>query len=135
MAHLFLAYNIPVQVPYAFVHNLSSALPAAASSISSAIPTATISASVGSWLKKAALRAAGEEGLAENVRNSAGETFGIDAIHAAEAEKAQEEIRHKLEYRRITCLDTSGEAFAIWLNFVYLAPLAYVGPTKSEIAC
>ncbi|KAL8696921.1 MAG: hypothetical protein Q9201_007412 [Fulgogasparrea decipioides] len=123
MAHLFIAYDIPVETPYLFVHNLSSALPTAASSISSAIASATASADIGSWIKKAALRAAGEEGLAENVRNTQGQPFGIDAIHAAEVEKAQEEIRYKTQYQTVNCLDTPGEAFAILLNFAYLAPL------------
>ena len=123
MAHLFIAYSIPVSVPYVFVHNLTSAIPAAASSASSAIASVTATAGLGSWLKKLALRAAGEEGLAENVRNQKGETFGIDAIHAAEVEKAQEEIRYKTQYQTIHCVDTSGQAFAILLNCLYLAPL------------
>ena len=89
----------------------------------SAVASATASAGFSSWLKKAALRAAGEEGLAENVRNNQGETFGVDAIHAAEVEKAQEEIRYRTEYQTINCLDTSGQAFAILLNALYLAPL------------
>ena len=80
-------------------------------------------AGIGNLLKKIVLRAAGEEGLAENVRNNAGETFGIDAIKAMEVEKAQEEIRYKLEYPMVNCLDTSGQVFAILLNMVYLAPL------------
>ncbi|KAL9046723.1 MAG: hypothetical protein Q9214_000510 [Letrouitia sp. 1 TL-2023] len=84
---------------------------------------ATAKGSVADWLKKAALRAAGEEGLAENVRNSEGQTFGIDAAHAEEAENLFEEVRYKMQYQRISCLDTSGEAFAILLNCFYLAPL------------
>lgn len=124
MAHLFIAYDIPVEIPYLFIHNLSSALPNAASSVSSAVVSATASADIGSWLKKAALRAAGEEGLAENVRNAQGQTFGIDAVHAAEVEKAQEEIRYKSQYQKVNCLDTPGQTFAILLNFVYLTPLA-----------
>ncbi|KAI4256600.1 MAG: hypothetical protein LQ352_002040 [Teloschistes flavicans] len=125
MAHLFIAYDIPVETPYLFVHNLSSAIPTAASAVSSTIASATASADIGAWLKKAALRAAGEEGLAENVRNSQGQAFGIDAVHAAEVERAQE-IRYKMQYQRINCLDTPGETFAILLNFVYLAPLTYM---------
>lgn len=120
IAHLFIAYDIPVETPYLFVHNLSSALPTA---VSSAVASATASADIGAWLKKAALRAAGEEGLAENVRNSQGQAFGIDAIHAAEVEKAQEEIRYKMQYQRVNCLDMPGQTFAILLNFLYLAPL------------
>lgn len=87
------------------------------------IASVTATANVGEWLKKMALRAAGEEGLAENVRNSQGETFGIDAVHAKEAEKAREETRYRNEYQTIHCTDTSGQAFAILLNVFYLAPL------------
>ncbi|KAA6411924.1 MAG: hypothetical protein FRX48_04074 [Lasallia pustulata] len=123
LAHLFIAYEIPVSVPYLFVHNLSTAIPSAASSVSSAFVSATATAGVGGWLKKIALRAAGEEGLAENVRNNQGEAFGIDAIHAQEVEKAQEEIRYRNVTQMVHCLDTSGQVFAIWLNLFYLAPL------------
>lgn len=129
-AHLFVAYDIPIEEAYLYVHNLSTALPSTASSISStlssALTSATAAAGLGSWLKKAALRAAGEEGLAENVRNYQGETFGIDAIHAAEVEKAQEEIRYRMGSQKVHCLDTSGQVLAILMNLVYLAPLAYL---------
>lgn len=145
-AHLFIAYDIPIEKQYLYVHNLSTALPSTVSTISSAVSSAFASAiataGLGSWLKKVALRAAGEEGLAENVRNYQGETFGIDAIHAAQMEKAQQEIRYKWETQTVHCLDTSGEAFAIFLNLIYLAPLAglfiryftrsYLNRAKSE---
>ena len=127
LAHLFVAYDIPVKLPYLYVHNLSTALPStvstASSIVSSALSSASASAGLSNWLKKAALRAAGEEGLAENVRNSQGEPFGIDAVHAADVEKAQEEIRYKLGTQRVHCIDTSGEVFAILLNAIYLVPL------------
>ena len=129
-AHLFVAYDIPIEEAYSYVHNLSTALPSTISTVSStlsrAISSATVAAGLGSWLKKAALRAAGEEGLAENVRNYQGETFGIDAIHAAEVEKAQEEIRYRLSSQRVHCLDNSGQVLAILMNLVYLAPLLYL---------
>ena len=128
-AHLFVAYDIPIEEAYLYVHNLSTALPSTASAVSSTLSSALTSATaagIGSWLKKAALRAAGEEGLAENVRNYQGETFGIDAVHAAEVEKAQEEIRYRMGSSRVHCLDTSGQVLAILLNLVYLAPLAYL---------
>jgi len=133
LAHLFLAYDIPFNAPYRFVHNLSTALPSAASTVSSAasaaatsLATSASAAGFGNWLKKAALRAAGEEGLAENVRNYQGETFGIDAVHHSQVEKAQEEIRYKMSPRKVHCLDTSGQVFAIILNAVYLLPLLYL---------
>ena len=129
-AHLFVSYDIPIEEAYSYVHNLSTALPSTASTVSStlssALASATVAAGLGSWLKKAALRAAGEEGLAENVRNYQGETFGIDAIHAAEVEKAQEEIRYRMSSQTVHCLDTSGQALAIFMNLVYLAPLLYL---------
>ncbi|KAI9701179.1 MAG: hypothetical protein M1836_001848 [Candelina mexicana] len=125
LAHLFVSYSIPVSTPYTFVHNLS----VAASSISSAATqaaTAVAAGSIGGILKKLAFRAAAQEGLAENVRNSQGQTFGIDATHAAEDEKAREETRYRTEYRNIHCIDTSGEAFAIYLNIIYLLPLTWL---------
>ncbi len=129
-AHLFVAYDIPIEEAYLYVHNLSTALPSSASivssTLSSALASATTAADLGSWLKKAALRAAGEEGLAENVRNYQGETFGIDAIHAADVEKAQEEIRYRMSSQKVHCLDTSGQVLAILMNLVYLAPLLYL---------
>ena len=129
-AHLFVAYDIPIEEAYSYVHSLSTALPSTfsevTSTLTSAISSATTAAGLGSWLKKAALRAAGEEGLAENVRNYQGKTFGIDAIHAAEVEKAQEEIRYRLSSQRVHCLDNSGQVLAILMNLVYLAPLLYM---------
>ena len=93
------------------------------STISSAIASATASAGVGDLLKKIVLRAAGNEGLAENVHNNQGQRFGIDQTNYKEVERAREEIRYKLEYPMVNCLDTSGQAFAILLNIMYLSPL------------
>lgn len=122
-AHLFVSYTVPVDTPYLFTHNLSSAIPAITSTISSAISSATVSAGVSDWLKKIALRAAGEEGLAENVHNKQGQPFGLDAFKAEEVDRARDEIRYKLEYPIVNCIDTSGQTFAILLNVMYLAPL------------
>lgn len=123
-AHLFVAYDIPVQAAYLFTsENLSSALPVAASTISSAIASATVSGEMASYLKKIVLRAAGAEGIAENVLNEQGKSFGSDAVHAVEHAKAREEIRYMLTHQTIHCTDTSGQAFAIWLNVIYLLPL------------
>jgi hypothetical protein len=123
-AHLFIAYDIPVSVPYIFtIENLSSALPAASSTVSSVVASATASGDLSSYLKKLALRAGGAEGIAENVHNAEGETFGIDAVHVVQDAKAREDIRYQLEHRTIHCTDTSGQAFAIYLNCLYLFPL------------
>ncbi|KAL6720479.1 hypothetical protein ACLMJK_002402 [Lecanora helva] len=127
LAHLFVSYDIPIELPYTYVRNLLTALPSTASSLSSAASSSfssvTATAGIANWLKKAALRAAGEEGLAENVRNNDGETFGIDAVHALDAEKAHEETRYRMGTQRIHCIDTSGQVFAILLNASYLIPL------------
>ena len=121
-----MAYDILLPFAYLYVHSLSTSVSSVASTVSSAIASSTASAGFGSVLKKAALRAAGNEGLAENVRNNQGEPFGIDAVHAAEVEKAQEEIRYRMGYTKVHCLDTPGQAFAIVLNAIYLVPLTYL---------
>lgn len=126
LAHLLIAYTIPVSTPY--IYSFADLTSGLASDVSGAasIATATASAGVGSWLKKIAFRAAGEEGLAENVRNEQGRAFGIDAIHAAKDLKAREEIRYRDELRLVHCVDTSGQVFAILINCVYLAPLTWL---------
>jgi GNS1/SUR4 family len=126
LAHLFIAYTIPVSVPY--VYSLGDLTSAFTSDLSSAasVATATATAGLGSWLKKIAFRAAGEEGLAENVRNEQGKPFGIDALHAAKDLKMREEIRYRDELRMIHCTDTSGQVFAILINCFYLFPLTWL---------
>lgn len=129
-SHLFVAYQIPVSVPYIYhlgelASKAVSDAPSAASSIASSA-VATASAGVGAWLKKAALRAAGYEGLAENVPNEQGQPFGIDAVHIVEDFVAREETRYRDELQWVYCLDTSGQVFAILLNCVYLAPLTWL---------
>lgn len=125
-SHLFVAYQIPVSVPY--IYHLGDVASSVSSDVSSAVSvaTATASAGLGAWLKKAAFRAAGREGLAENVINEQGQTFGIDAVHAAQDLKAREEVRYRDDLQWVNCLDTSGQVFAILLNCMYLAPLTWL---------
>lgn len=119
-----------MSVPY--IHRLGdavssavSAIPTeASSSVSSAIATA--SAGTAAWLKKFALRAAGREGLAENVPNEYGRPFGFDAVHIAQDLVSREETRFRDELQWVHCLDTSGQVFAILLNVVYLLPLTWL---------
>lgn len=122
-----------MQIPYIFSHGLSHAMssassvfPSATSSVASAVSSATATAGIGNILKKVALRAGGHEGLAENVRNNQGEVFGVDAVRSSQVEKAQEEVRYKMEYQRVNCLDTSGEVAAILFNLTYLLPLTWL---------
>ena len=128
-AHLFVAYTIPVTTSYIFsLADRTSVASAVTTDAASAVSVATATASAGfaSMLKKLAFRAAGREGLAENVVNDAGERFGFDAINAIEDLKAREEIRYHDEMQWIHCTDTSGQVFAILLNCMYLAPLTWL---------
>ncbi|KAI1927426.1 hypothetical protein LOZ65_002317 [Ophidiomyces ophidiicola] len=120
-SHLFISYSIPFPVPHAVSFRpLTSILP------SIVAVTNETQGGVGSWLKKLALRAAGHEGVAENVVNSNGTLFGTDGVQAAHATLDKQEVRYALEARTFTCMDTSGQAFAIWLNVFYLLPLTWL---------
>ena len=126
--HLFVAYQIPVSVPYLYrlgdaASKVVSDVPAVTSSIATAISTA---ADMKAWLKKLALRGAGYEGLAENVVNNYGEPFGVDAAHIVQDAIRREETRYKDELQWVNCLDTSGQVFAILLNCIYLLPLTWL---------
>lgn len=101
-AYLFVHYTIPYPVGSASLRHLSKAAPAVA--------TATAEAGLVPWLKKLAFRAAGAEGIAENVGGSV-------ATSVPRAGYTQE---------MVTCMDTTGQAFAIWLNVSYLLPLTYL---------
>ena len=70
-----------------------------------------------------AFRAAGQEGLAENVGRPSGTV--AESIRGEEQKVLErvQEVRYRNEYHRIPCIDTSGESFAIWLNLIYLFPL------------
>ncbi|KAK3725460.1 hypothetical protein LTR37_000430 [Vermiconidia calcicola] len=166
--HLFIQYDIPLQIPY----HVTSIIEDAASSASSAAYAATDSAtsavsSVSSFaegfaaspisvissivespmatgtmrafIKKMLLRAAGEEGVAERVgmgqsyrdaiQNPVGAARGEIPNIAERVEKFVErryETHYRTEWTRINCIDTSGEAFAIYLNLLYLAPLTFL---------
>ena len=124
--HLFVAYTVPTSVPY--LYSLGDISSAVSSDVASAASTATATATAGiaSWFKKLAFRAAGEEGLAENVLNEEGKAFGVDAVHAAKDLKARQEVRYREELKTIHCTDTSGQVFAILLNCLYLAPLTWL---------
>lgn len=102
-AYLFVHYTIPYPSGSAALEQLTNAASVAASA------TAEIGSI--SWLKKLAFRAAGAEGLAENVGTS---------FHAAPVQQSG------YSQQMVTCADTTGQAFAIWLNVSYLLPLTYL---------
>lgn len=90
------------------------------------------------WLKKLMYRAVGREALAEAVRNHEGELFGPEFdenliprtiedikehVIKPRVEEIKEEVLYRHEFHTVRCLDTDGQAFAIWLNVAYLLPL------------
>lgn len=98
-AYLFVYYTIPYPVGSAALRHLTKVAPVAGASVE----TAAVS-----WVKKLAFRAAGAEGIAENVGG---------AMAAPRSGYTQE---------MVTCMDTSGQGFATWLNVTYLLPLTYL---------
>ncbi|KAI9932267.1 hypothetical protein ASPWEDRAFT_68221 [Aspergillus wentii DTO 134E9] len=94
-SYLFVSYTLP----YAPASREAASVPATAGSSGPA-----------PWLKKFAFRAAGAEGVAENV--GAGQK-PLGAIQANDS-------------NMVTCLDTTGQAFAVWLNVMYLLPLTFL---------
>lgn len=130
--HLFVSYTVPVSVAYQVADNVlpkvnASSIASAASSVAStAVPAATGAGLA--FLKKWIYRAAGDEGLAENVYAAPAVT---PAAYVGAAQHAQHPIQHaahmrtvyRTQYEHVPCIDTSGQAFAIYLNLIYLAPL------------
>lgn len=112
--HSFISYTIPVQV----LSNPGATVKAVSSSAASVVAQATATG-LAALAEKLLYRAAGEEGLAENVgapAAAASERVNPHPYHAAAP------VYHT-EYQTVPCIDTSGETFAIWLNVFYLAPL------------
>lgn len=92
----------------------------ATSAIESAAP------SYGALLKRILLRAAGDEGVAENVHERRTGDLAISSAVPSASEAVQryrEETRYRNDWHTVHCIDTTGQAFAVWLNLVYLAPL------------
>jgi len=132
--HLLVSYTIPVAIRYEVIDKIlsTSTVTSIATSVASdtAIPTATGAGAGIAFLKKLVYRAAGEEGLAGNIYQPG---HGGHSSHFAQeyAERVQHILHHhdvkrviyRTEYQHIPCIDTSGQAFAIYLNVIYLAPL------------
>jgi hypothetical protein len=105
--HSFISYTVPVKVPY-IETVVKTAVPATTTTAATAQAFAS-AVGIGDLVKKYLFRAAGEEGLAQNV-----------GVYSAEKVITTE---YHLEYQTVPCVTTSGETFAIWLNVLYLAPL------------
>lgn len=132
--HLFVSYTVPVSVAHSVTEKVVSSLngTSIASAVSSVTSSAAISPATGAaiaFLKKLIYRAAGDEGLAENV-GQPGQASPVAYAAAAVTERPQHvfhstinRIAYRTEYQHVPCVDTSGQAFAIYLNMIYLAPL------------
>lgn len=122
--HSFVSYSIPVQIP--IMAKVSSVASVASTAISSAVAAVATDAGIHSFLKKVLLRAAGEEGVAENV--GAAQPATTEHAHPRWMDKidhrdSAEQVRYETRYQTVPCVETSGQTFAIWLNVLYLAPL------------
>jgi len=144
--HLFVSYTVPVSVAHQITEKIvasatpssvSSIVASATSSVAAALPTATGAAIA--LLRKILYRASGDEGLAENIA-VAGHPVPhyLQEQHRLSNEKPIEHpierifhnthktvnrVVYRTEYQAVPCIDTSGQAFAIYLNLFYLAPL------------
>jgi hypothetical protein len=142
--HLFISYTVPVSVAYKVAEKVapkvsstvSSAVSSASESVAEVLPTVTGAAVA--FLRKLVYRAAGDEGLAENIPVP-GQPIPVrqqqqvipgepapthnpihDFFHPHET---VERTFYRTEYQTVPCVDTSGQAFAIYVNLIYLAPL------------
>lgn len=136
--HLFVQYDIPISTPYQVAHTISAIASSATSkaqSATSAVSEAIATPSAVAWGalgKKLLLRALGEEGLAEKVHNKQHQP--LNAVMEGKIEQFKEQVpgtpkyetRWRTEWTRTDCLDTTGEAFAVYLNLFYLAPLTFL---------
>ncbi|KAH6644590.1 GNS1/SUR4 family-domain-containing protein [Boeremia exigua] len=146
--HLFVSYTVPVSVAHKIAEQVTSSVQPSsiASTVSSAVSSVTESASAAlpaatgpalAFLWKLIYRAAGDEGLAENIPVPGSSIIPAHQSHLPTAVAAHENpvqrllhtihtvdrVVYRTEYQHVPCVDTSGQAFAIYLNLIYLAPL------------
>ncbi|KAH8728242.1 GNS1/SUR4 family-domain-containing protein [Phaeosphaeriaceae sp. PMI808] len=150
--HLFVAYTVPVTIAYNVTEKVapkvvSSSVSSVVSSVSStavaALPTATGAAVA--FFRKLVYRAAGDEGLAENIAVPGHplpyyqQQQNLAAAAAAATARPEHPIQqlfhpretvnkivYRTEYQSVPCIDTSGQAFAVYLNLIYLTPLTFL---------
>jgi len=118
----------------AAVSSVASAASVATASISEFLESPSIPTPTGDMIalaKKLLLRAVGEEGIAERVTNKYGQAIAAPAIMEKIEEIKEQLVPHfetkwTTDLTKVDCLDTSGQAFAIYLNLLYLAPLTFL---------
>lgn len=115
-SHLFVAYSIPASTPTFLAAEPSSSTPVAASTAS---PPTFSTTPLLSWFQdlalKLLLRASASEPLAENVPPN--------VVDPSISDRHSQAAGQDPGWKTIHCTDTSGQAFAILFNCVYLAPL------------
>jgi len=112
--HSFISYTVPVSVTDSILATPGNPVSSTAASAASAAVTG-----VSSMVKKMLLRAAGEQGLAENV----GMPYASHAANPHPAHSYEQAATYHVEYKTVSCIDTNGQTIAIWMNVFYLAPL------------
>lgn len=133
-AHLFVAYETPVSLPYKAMSVLSNSTIAsefAQDWWSDAVQTGRSSGFLPPWAKRLLYRAVGAEGLAESVHDGniytnrhAAQQNNYENTHTSPNDsQTGSHHRHSTHYETVRCIDTTGQTFAIWLNVVYLMPL------------
>ena len=136
-AHLFVQYDMPISTPYqvastvkAAISSASSAASTATSTVSKAIESPAAFGSFVPLVKKLLLRAAGEEGIAELVTDKQGHLVNPNIEEKIErfedSARTVYETRWHTEWTKVNCIDTTGQAFAIYLNLLYLLPLTFL---------
>jgi GNS1/SUR4 family len=130
--HLFVHYTVPVSTPYTWTQTVSSVVSAASAAMSQAAHevgsqahAAVESPGIGLFLKQLLFRAIGESGMAMKAGQDAQQKpqFIPPSSNINITETIQKETKWRNQYEFIPCIDTEGQAFAIWLNVFYLAPL------------
>jgi hypothetical protein len=127
--HLFVHYSVPVSTPYTWTKTVSSAISVASAAISSApfiagkAAAAIEAPGLALFLRKIFYRMMGEESLAQKWASSAGAAPAIATPPVNFTEYVHRETKWQKTYEFIPCIDTEGQAFAVWVNVVYLIPL------------
>jgi hypothetical protein len=128
--YLFISYTVPVSVPYESVETISKAATTTAgplaASLTSPVALSTATGAAVAFLKKLVYRAAGEEGLAENIPGAGSVAHPLHPYNEQQQHPLHETVKkvhYRTEYQAVPCVDTSGQAFAIYINLFYLLPL------------
>lgn len=103
--HLFISYELPVQV--SMIESFIEDIPKINVDKPALPPTFLMSIS---------------RGIKDMLVASLGR-LSVPPQPNIDSPKTIEEVKFRTEYQNVPCLDTSGQAFAIYLNIIYLTPL------------